>query len=272
LSEATPDEPTSIARLLADRPLIVLWACFGGLVAAGWGVLLAQSDWGIGSGFDIAALTSLCRADGAAWSVSAYGAVFAMWGVMVLAMMLPTAAPMVSVYLDIAGAARDKAIPVPSAWVLIAGDGAVWLGFAGISAVAQIALQRASALDAELALSSPWFAAGVLAVAGGWQFTPVKHACLTKCQRPMPFFMSHWRDDVAGVFTIGLKQGAYCLGCCWALMAVMFVTGTMNILWMLILGAVMMAEKGWENSLWLTRGLGVIMIAAAIAIAAMEFI
>ena len=111
-------------------------------------------------------------------------------------------------------------------------------------------------------------AGAVLILAGAYQFTPLKQACLTKCQNPMPFFLANWTDKPAGVFRLGLKQGLWCLGCCWALMLVAFATGLINLVWMAGLGLVMMAEKLYAESRALTWGAGLIFVAGGMAVLA----
>ncbi len=158
----------------------------------------------------------------------------AMWVAMVFAMMLPSAAPMISTYMDIAEAARRKAIPVAQPAVLAAGYLVVWLSFA----------IAAGSLQARFDVPQIPGGTGVLLlVAGLWQFAPVKHACLTRCRAPMPYFLAHWSEQPGDVFRMGLRQGLYCLGCCGALMMLMFAAGAMNLLWMAVLGLVMILEK-----------------------------
>jgi predicted metal-binding membrane protein len=117
----------------------------------------------------------------------------------------------------------------------------VWLGFALLAAALQIALTRVGLLDS--GKTGSLLAGAIFLIAGGYQFSTLKHACLSKCQRPFPFFFSNWTEEPRGVFWLGLRQGLYCLGCCWAMMLVMFAVGAMNIVWMAALGVVMTIEK-----------------------------
>ena len=104
-------------------------------------------------------------------------------------------------------------------------------------------LTRLALIDAGMAPASGLFSGAIFIAAGVYQFTPLKHACLTQCQRPFPFFFAHWQTTASGVFRLGLTQGLYCLGCCWAMMLVMFAVGVMNVVWMAALGMVMTIEK-----------------------------
>jgi predicted metal-binding membrane protein len=106
-------------------------------------------------------------------------------------------------------------------------------------------------------------------LAGLYQFSALKHACLNKCQHPLPFFFANWTTRTGGVFRLGLRQGAYCLGCCWAMMLLMFAVGTMNIVWMAVLGIVMAAEK-MATTDRLSRAVGAVLIAIGLALVVAE--
>ncbi len=168
---------------------------------------------------------------------------FLMWAAMVLAMMIPTAGAMILTYAEIAGTAARKGERIVSPLVLAAGYATIWLGFAAAATLLQVALTRSAVLDPGLAAASPLFAGAIFLGAGLYQFSALKHACVTLCQRPFPFFLANWSNDRRGVFRLGLRQGVYCLGCCWAMMLVMFAVGVMNVVWMAMLGAIMAGEK-----------------------------
>ena len=169
--------------------------------------------------------------------------VASMWSGMTLAMMLPSAAPMILTYAGIADTAARKGEHIVSPFVITAGYASVWLGFAAVATLTQIFLTRAALLDAGMESASSLFSGAILLGAGFYQFSALKHACLTHCQQPFPFFFANWATTPGGVFRLGLKQGLYCLGCCWAMMAVMFAVGVMNVVWMAALGVVMATEK-----------------------------
>jgi predicted metal-binding membrane protein len=187
-----------------------------------------------------------------------------MWSAMALAMMLPTAAPMILTYAQIAETAHAKGETVVSPLVIAAGFLVVWLGFALIASLLHVALTRASLLDATMGAVGPLFAGGILLAAGVYQFSALKQACLAKCQQPFPFFFANWRDTRTGVFRLGLRQGLYCLGCCWATMLVMFAVGAMNIVWMAVLGMIMALEK-LSTTPRLSRAVGVALGLAGLA-------
>ena len=184
----------------------------------------------------------------------------AMWLAMTLAMMIPTAAPMISTYLDIAEAAAAKRMAIVSPLALVAGFGAVWVIFAVAAALAQWAVLKAGYAGA----LQGRFAGLVLIGAGAYQFTTLKHACLSKCRMPMPYFLAHWTDRALGVFRMGVNQGMNCFGCCWALMTLSFVAGLMNLVWMGFLGVVMVLEKTLPQPKALSYGLGLGLIGAGV--------
>ncbi len=264
----------SWSQRIFSRSHLLAWAGIGLLVALGWvylalmvvdmisamdmkaagpgmSVFNAFSQWADLGALGLEMLRSICRvdavsqfsgvADGAVISTFLY--VLAMWVAMSFAMMLPTAAPMITTYAEIAETARARRIDVVSPLVLIAGYMSVWMGFAVIATFAQLVLLQFSQISAGLVIKSPYLGAAVLAVAGLYQFTSFKTACLTKCRTPFPFFMANWSDKVAGVFRMGVRQGVVCVLCCWALMLVMFAAGLMNVFWIVVLSVVMLAEK-----------------------------
>lgn len=184
----------------------------------------------------------------------------AMWLAMTLAMMTPSAVPMISAYLDIAEAAAAKQMSIAPPLLLAAGYGAIWLVFALAAAFAQWGL-----LEADYAgLVEGRWAGLVLIGAGAYQFTALKHACLSKCRMPMPYFMAHWTDRPTGVFRMGLDLGLNCFGCCWALMGLSFVAGLMNIVWMGFIGLVMVLEKTVPQPKALAYGIGLGLIGAGL--------
>jgi predicted metal-binding membrane protein len=253
-----------IAALLA-RPVGIAVACIVVLSAAGWlaiGLLAAldPSEGGM--------LAALCRPmlAGRVLTMTTASLVLLMWVAMTLAMMLPTAGPMVLTYAEIADTAWRKGERVVSPLVLVAGYLAVWLVFATSASAIQLALMR---LGANLGADVParWAApvTTLLFVSAGlYQFSDLKRACLTACQSTFPFFFQNWSDRAAGIFRLGLRQGLHCLGCCWAMMALMLATGTMNVAWMAGLGVVMVVEK-ISRGVWFSRAVGVALIAVGLA-------
>ena len=196
--------------------------------------------------------------------LTAFGFLAPMWGAMVFAMMLPSAAPMILTYAEIAEAAARKGERIVSPFVLAAGYGIVWLAFAFAAALAQVLFARFALIDTGMMSESALFSGAIFVGAGAYQFTALKHACLTQCRRPFPFFFAHWQTTARGVFRLGLTQGLYCLGCCWAMMLLMFAVGVMNVVWMAGLGIVMTVEKMVSGPRF-SRAVGAILIVIGVA-------
>lgn len=183
-----------------------------------------------------------------------------MWALMSAAMMAPTALPAFATWEDLVQTGR-----APGLWALLGGYLAVWLGFSLLATAAQLALAEGGLLNPLGESVSIWLTAGLLAGAGAYQFSALKEACLAKCRRPLTFFIQHWDE---GPLRMGLRLGAVCLGCCWALMLLAFVGGTMNLLWMGGAMVLMALEKLPALGAALTRpsGYGLLALGAAVVI------
>lgn len=167
----------------------------------------------------------------------------AMWSVMMVAMMVPTALRAVSTF-AILVARRDPGRSVPMRVALFVGGYVLaWVGYSALAAVGQVTLARTALLTPTVQSASVWLSATILLAAGVFQFTALKDHCLSKCRTPLAFFLAEWRDGASGAVRLGLRHGGYCVVCCWALMAVMFVVGAMNLLWMAVLTLGMLVEK-----------------------------
>jgi predicted metal-binding membrane protein len=247
--------PPLTARLAraAAQPRAVAAACVLALTALGWlylGVMYARHA-------DLFA--ALCQPSAA--SGEGLALLIPMWSAMALAMMVPSASATILTYAEIADTAARKRIDVVSPMVIVAGYVAVWLGFALFASVAQLLLAQAGWLDPNAGKLGSYVSGALFIVAGGYQFTTLKHACLRQCRNPFPFFFSNWTTTTRGVFRLGVKQGLFCLGCCWAAMLLMFALGVMNVIWMAVLAAAMTVEK-LVNAPRLSHAYGVVLIAA----------
>lgn len=194
-----------------------------------------------------------------------FGALTVMWLLMSLAMMLPSATPMIRTYCEIADTARAKGEPVVHPLVLVAGYITVWLvASAGFAALTLAVHQAGSATDL---LSPVEGLAGVaaLALAGLYQFSGLKAACLKNCRNPFSTLFARWSVKPTRIYRLGIEQGIWCLGCCWALMLVMFAVGVMNVFWMVLVGLFAIIEKQTSSALP-TRLAGVLLLAWASAL------
>lgn len=243
------------------RPRTVAAFCVVALTVLGWAYLALLTA---GASDPLSAFDALCRAMADTASGLTGAALIAlMWGAMTLAMMLPSAAPMIFTYAEIADTAAKKGERIVSPFVLAAGYLTIWFAVAAGATLAQIGLTRVALLDTGMASASGLFSGAIFLTAGLYQFSALKHACLTQCQRPFPFFFANWATTMGGVYKLGLRQGLYCLGCCWAMMGVMFAVGLMNVIWMAGLGIVMTIEKMGTGRKF-TYAVGVALIAAGL--------
>jgi predicted metal-binding membrane protein len=219
---------------------------------AGWLLLY----WGATNMDSPAAQLTMPMSD---WSVSNWVAVFTMWAVMMAAMMLPTAMPMVSIFATL----NRKRGEGGRTLAFVAGYLALWTAF-GAAATAW-ALQANGLVSPMIVSMSPVLSGALLVIAGVFQFTPLKHACLRACRTPLGFLMTDWRDDQWGATRMGIRHGIYCLGCCWALMALLFVGGAMNLLWIAALTLLVAVENLAPKGDMIAKALGVLMIGAGVA-------
>ena len=177
------------------------------------------------------------------WTPSEFGLRFLMWGVMMVAMMVPTAAPMTLVYAAVARKAAVQSNPVAPTFVFVAGYIVIWSVFSVTATAAQWELERAALLSPMMVSNSVLLGSTLLIGAGVYELTPLKHACLRHCRAPAQFLSQNWRSGTIGAFRMGLRLGAYCLGCCWVLMGLLFVGGVMNLLWIAAISAFVLLEK-----------------------------
>jgi predicted metal-binding membrane protein len=166
-----------------------------------------------------------------------------MWLVMMVGMMLPSAAPTLLLYAGVVRRSADGARTRARVYQFAAGYLLVWGGFSLAATAAQLLLARTPLLSPMMQLRAGWPGAVLLLLAGGWQLTPWKRGCLQSCQAPAAFIASHWRGGGSGALRMGVAHGAYCLGCCWALMLLLFAGGVMNLWCIAALTVFVMLEK-----------------------------
>ncbi|WP_332813255.1 DUF2182 domain-containing protein [Ramlibacter sp.] len=184
-------------------------------------------------------LVQLTMPGAPAWSGPNVLAIGAMWAVMMAAMMLPAALPMVQTFSRLSLRSGEPA----RAGGFVGGYLLVWLGFSVAAVAMQWALQALDWVDPMIVSTSAALNALLLAIAGIYQFSPLKKACLARCRSPAGFLLGEWRPGARGALVMGLKHGLSCLGCCWALMGLLFVGGVMNLAWIAALAIVVALEK-----------------------------
>jgi predicted metal-binding membrane protein len=191
-----------------------------------------------------------------------------MWWIMMIGMMLPSAAPMILTFATINRGRHRRGQPYTPTALFTSGYLLAWGGFSVIATLAQWGLERASLLSPMAMKTTSPLIGGVLFIAAGvYQFTPLKDTCLSSCRSPFDFVINHWRDGAAGALRMGFSHGLYCLGCCWILMALLFVVGSMNLLWVAALAVVVLVEKLFPAGIWIARIGGLVLIAWGISLA-----
>lgn len=235
--------PDPIAALVGrDRALV--WAGVAGLGVVAW-LYLVHLSRGMAArppGAEMAGMPGMAPVL-APWTLADLLATVAMWAVMMVAMMLPSAAPFILLFAAVNRKRREQGGLVVPTGAFIVGYLLVWGGFSVGAALAQWGLHTAALLSGAMATTSPIIAGALLVGAGVYQLTPLKEVCLAKCRSPLGFLMTEWREGTAGALRMGFRHGAYCLGCCWVLMGLLFVTGVMNLLWVAVIALFVLLEK-----------------------------
>jgi predicted metal-binding membrane protein len=194
------------------------------------------------------------------WSVLDFTVMFLMWVVMMIGMMLPSATPMILLFSSVARKQKRDGNPYVGVGVFVVGYALAWTAFSLIATGFQWLLEQAALLSPAMASASPYLGFGLLAIAGGYQFTPQKRACLIQCRTPAVFVSRHWRTGTKGTLFMGMHHGAFCVGCCWALMCLLFVGGVMNLLWVAVIAAFVLIEKTLPAGVRFGRLAGVVLI------------
>jgi predicted metal-binding membrane protein len=254
------------------RERLIVAGALAAMVALAWAYLLwlaADMDMG---GMDMSgyrmvpAGIGLMAPAAAPWSAAEFAFVFAMWAVMMVGMMTPSAAPMILLYARMGqGNAGGKTLAA-TGW-FAAGYFLSWIGFSLAATLVQWRIDRAALLDFRMASASHVLGGVVLIAVGVYQWSPLKDVCLAQCRSPVGFLMRYggFRGDPAGCLIMGLRHGSYCVGCCWLLMALLFVGGVMNVFWIALLALLVLVEKLAPSGWWIARAAGAACIAAGVA-------
>lgn len=258
--------PSSVAAL-PRRDRVLIASCILLITALAWAYLVHLDRQMSSSVEHETAMMKMGMVMDAPWGASDVFFTFMMWAVMMVGMMSASATPVLLLFADMHARRAERGLPMA---VLLFGLGyiTVWLGFSASAALAQWALHEAALLSSNMAASSPRLAGVILIAAGAYQLTPAKGACLTQCQSPLGFLMSNWRDGARGALQMGLRHGVYCLGCCWALMCVLFAVGVMNLAWVAVLTAFILIEKVGPTGARVARVGGVTMAAFGVLLVA----
>ncbi|WP_245284186.1 DUF2182 domain-containing protein [Bradyrhizobium sp. WSM2254] len=221
--------------LKRDRLIVVVGTA--AVVALAWAYLAS------GAGMDTEMMADMPDMAPMPWTPLYTVLLFAMWWVMMIAMMVPSAAPTVLLYATVKRRQETTSGAAMEVWIFLAGYLLAWAGFSLVAVLAQWALERTWLLSMAMASTSAILGGILLLAAGLYQFTPLKGACLRYCQSPLLFLSRYWQVGRSGAFRMGLRHGSYCVGCCWFLMALLFVSGVMNLLWIIAIALYVACEK-----------------------------
>lgn len=246
-------QPSSLDSLLARDRAIVLCGLIG-LSALAWLSMAYDAH------HSACVLPSAIAASPALRGVVELALLFMMWAVMMVAMMVPSAAPMILMFAALNRKRLEQQRPFVPTSVFLLGYLIAWAGFSALATAAQWGLHRTALLSASMSLTSPLASALLILATGVFQFTPLKRACLVRCRSPLAFLTTEWREGAGGAFIMGWRHGGYCVGCCWFLMGLLFVAGVMNLLWVAAISAFVLFEKAGPAGKVISRAAGLSLV------------
>ncbi len=242
-----------LERVLRRDRLVVLGG-LGGVIALSWAYVLMGAGMEMDADMVASAMTGVAAKS---WTAGYFALMFVMWAVMMVAMMLPSAAPMVLLFATVGRKRREKGGTFVRTGIFALGYLVVWGAFSVVATALQWGLESLALLSPMMATTSATLGGLILVAAGVYQLTPLKHACLRHCRTPFQFVMQGWRPGRMGAFRMGMEHGAFCLGCCWVLMALLFMGGVMSLLWIAAIAAFVLLEKTVPAGHWLGGAAGV---------------
>ncbi len=248
------------------RDRAVVFSVLAVLSLTAW-IFLAYQAWGM-SHMDQA---TVLMPDTHLWRFTDLFCLFVMWAVMMVAMMVPSAAPMVLMFTSVNRKRRENESPFVPTWIFLSGYLFVWTIFSVLATLGQWGLHSLAILSPMMENTNSLFGGLLLISAGIFQLTPLKNACLKHCQSPLDFIMTRWREGRWGAFVMGLKHGIFCTGCCWMLMALLFVVGVMNLFWVAFLSIFVLIEKIAAKGLWIHRISGALLMVGGIFMIAKNY-
>ena len=237
---------------------VLSWAYLFGL-AAGMDDMAMEGDL-------MSSVSGLMGPQLSTWSVRDFFFMFLMWSVMMVAMMLPSASPLILLHVRVNQQQEDGGDGFHGTVAFAIGYLLVWTSFSAVATLLQWGLEELAVLSPMMASTSPLLGAGLLLAAGIYQLTPFKNACLRHCRSPVHSLMQHWRRGTSGAFMMGFHHGVYCIGCCWLLMALLFVFGVMNLVWIAVLSVFVLLEKVVPRGELVARVAGVGFIVAGVSV------
>jgi len=261
------------------RDRLVVVTALAAVIALSWAYVLAGAGMGM-SAFEMTRVSQLGVTEGmagmammtaATWTPGYAVLMFFMWWIMMLAMMLPSAAPMILLFATLNRKQRETGRPYVATSIFALGYLAAWACFSLVAVILQWGFERTGLLSPTLVGTNVIFGGVLLVAAGSYQLTPIKHACLRRCRSPLAFLGTHWRRGARGALRMGLDHGAYCVGCCWFLMGLLFFGGVMNLYWIVGLALFVLFEKIVPAGHWLGYATGVALSVWGVATLALAF-
>ena len=231
----------SIKHNYFSRDHCIVYAGMFVVCLLGWGYM-AYMAWAMHN-MDIVDMWMPPRAGTRAWLPYDFYMLFMMWTLMMIAMMTPSVLPMVSMYVTVKKSKKTRGQAYAPTFIFLLGYLLAWTLFSVVISIAQYPLHTSGLLNPMMDSRSYLLSGAILLLAGVYQWTPWKDACLEQCRSPLHYLMTRWREGYVGAMRMGLHHGIYCIGCCWALMVVMFAVGVMNVLWMIAIAFFVLAEK-----------------------------
>jgi predicted metal-binding membrane protein len=255
---------SGVAETVPKRDRIIVLSALALITALSW-VYVSSLVSDTQNNMDVRAEMAMPRMQ-EAWGVTDFALTFVMWAVMMVAMMTPSAAPMILMFAGINRRRQKQQVPYVRTSVFVLGYLAVWAAFSVLATAAQWGLHAVSLLSPMMVSTSPVLGGILLLIAGIYQWTPLKHACLSKCRSPLGFVLNEWREGRWGALLMGLKHGGYCTGCCWSVMALLFVAGVMNLLWVAAIAGFVLLEKVAPGGRRMGQVAGVLMVAGGVVV------
>lgn len=241
-----------------DRRIVA--AALGGITLIAWAYMVYEARGMEATGTCECAGMAMSGPDVEPWSLFAVVPLSLMWLEMMIAMMIPSAAPMILTFARVNRQRRAQERPFVPTSLFVLGYFIIWGAFSVVAALAQWGLHGAALLSPMMESTSPILGGALLIGAGVFQWTPWKHACLKHCRSPLNFLLVDWREGRKGALAMGIKHGAFCAGCCWLLMALLFVAGVMNMLWVAVITLLVLLEKAAPHGLRLGGVAGAVLV------------
>lgn len=250
----------SALEAVLKRDRVVVLAGLFGIVVLSWAYLVYLASHMGGMSPEIA----MPRVE--VWGFLDLLALYMMWSVMMVAMMVPSAAPLVLLFANVNRKRQQRADPLIPTGLFLLGYLLVWVGFSAAATLTQWGLHTAALISPMMVSASPLLGGLLLIAAGLFQWTPIKQACLRYCRSPLGFLTVEWREGKGRALFMGLKHGALCVGCCWVLMALLFVAGVMNLLWVASIAAFVLMEKVAPRGAQIGLATGAILVLGGVAL------